>query len=111
MTLSHYLVSLVSRTSETIGKFLPPKTVNVVMCRPSAWQARLFRGQVEKVLGGLGGEVGQHLATIATLKKICNSPLLLEGEQAVGGNILYNNFYRFTASNNILCQPPVEEPL
>jgi hypothetical protein len=68
------------RTSDTIGKFLPPKTVNVVLCRASDWQSHLYSQQVE----GAMEQPGSHLATIARLKKICNSPLLIEGQQAPG---------------------------
>ncbi len=71
------------RTSEAIGKFLPPKTVNVVFCRASAFQAAAYRREAERVLDSLV-EPGSHLAAIANLKKICNSPLLLANHESAG---------------------------
>ena len=69
---------LLRRTGDIINQFLPPKTVYIVFCRPTPHQARVYSHFVNKVWGTLEKNVGQHLSTISSLKKICNAPSLLE---------------------------------
>ena len=65
---------LLRRTTDSISKHLPPKTVNVVFCRPSQFQAAVYRAETEKLLDQL--QPGSHLSAISNLKMICNSPYL-----------------------------------
>ena len=66
------------RTQEVINKFLPPKTVNVVFCRPSSSQSELYRREVSALLPTVLSDPGQHLAAISRLRKLCNGPSLLQ---------------------------------
>jgi SNF2 family DNA or RNA helicase len=78
-----------------VGKFLPPKTVNVVFCGPTPFQAEIYSREAERVLSRL--EPGSHLAAIANLKKICSSPLLAEGTEPSGitHNILKPKYFKY----------------
>eukprot|EP00092_Neocalanus_flemingeri_P023094 GFUD01025040.1.p1 GENE.GFUD01025040.1~~GFUD01025040.1.p1 ORF type:complete len:925 (+),score=337.10 GFUD01025040.1:29-2803(+) len=69
---------ILRRTSDVINKYLPPKTVNVVFCRPSPYQARVYTSMVERLLDRVVNHPGQHLAAISSMKKICNAPCLVE---------------------------------
>ena len=66
------------RTQEVINKFLPPKTVNVVFCRPSSYQRDLYKREVSALLPTVLSDPGQHLAAISRLRKLCNGPSLLQ---------------------------------
>ena len=96
------------RTQEVINKYLPPKTVYVVFCRPSPQQAVLYSRevrasarsrastsyhykvlippppQVSALLERVLGDPGQHLAAICRLRKLCNGPSLLQELQPGG---------------------------
>ncbi|XP_051016282.1 DNA repair and recombination protein RAD54B [Acomys russatus] len=72
---------ILRRTQEVINKYLPPKTENVVFCRPGALQIELYRKllssqSVRFCLQGLL-ENSTHLICIGALKKLCNHPCLL----------------------------------
>jgi len=69
---------LLRRTSDIISKYLPPKTVNVVFCRPSQLQVSVYAREVRDLLERMEAGAGAHLAAISKLKKICSSPYLLE---------------------------------
>ena len=75
--LTQHLV--LRRTSDVINKFLPPKTVNVVFCRPSQYQAFVYCAEVERLLSEvlLGGGGAGHLEAISNLRKLCNAPGLV----------------------------------
>ena len=75
---------LLRRTSDVISKHLPPKTVNVVFCRPSELQVQVYGKEVRKLLEGLEAGAGAHLAAISSLKKICNSPYLMDNLEGSG---------------------------
>ena len=83
-TISQHI--LLRRTSEIVRKYLPPKTVNVVFCRPSEFQSAVYSRQVVNLLNQVESEPGAHLAAISTLKKICNSPYLIDNSQLQGTN-------------------------
>ena len=72
------------RTAEVINQYLPQKTVNVVFCRPSAYQSSLYRREVSLLLDQVLGDPGQHLAAITRLRKLCNGPSLLQELQGGG---------------------------
>ncbi|XP_030072552.1 DNA repair and recombination protein RAD54B isoform X3 [Microcaecilia unicolor] len=72
---------ILRRTQEVINKFLPPKTENVVFCRPTALQVELYQKllnsrAVKSCLQGMM-ENSSHLVSIGALKKLCNHPSLL----------------------------------
>merc|ERR1719318_1078622 len=69
---------ILRRTSDVINKYLPPKTVNVVFCRPTPCQARVYTSMVEKLLDRVVSQPGLHLSAISSLKKVCNAPSLVE---------------------------------
>jgi len=69
---------ILRRTSDVINKYLPPKTVNVVFCRPTPYQTRVYTSLVEKLLDRVVNHAGQHLTAISSLKKVCNAPSLVE---------------------------------
>ena len=58
--------------------FLPPKTVNVVFCRPSSSQSELYKREVSALLPSVLSDPGQHLAAISRLRKLCNGLSLLQ---------------------------------
>jgi len=66
------------RTQEVINMFLPPKTVNVVFCRPSSSQSELYKREVSALLPSVLSDPGQHLAAISRLRKLCNGLSLLQ---------------------------------
>jgi DNA repair and recombination protein RAD54B len=69
---------ILRRTIEVIAKFLPPKTENVVFCRPTTVQAALYRAVLESpAYSSILGSSEASLQLINILKKICNSPSLL----------------------------------
>jgi len=69
---------ILRRTSDVINKYLPPKTVNVVFCRPTSYQTKVYINLVEKLLDRVVNHAGQHLTAISSLKKVCNAPSLVE---------------------------------
>jgi len=69
---------ILRRTSDVINKYLPPKTVNVVFCRATPYQARVYVNLVEKLLDRVVNHPGLHLTAISSLKKVCNAPCLVE---------------------------------
>ena len=72
------------RTQEVINKFLPPKTVNVVFCRPSSYQRDLYKREVSALLPTVLSDSGQHLAAISRLRKLCNGSGLLQDVSSRG---------------------------
>ncbi|KAL9107757.1 MAG: hypothetical protein Q9227_007379 [Pyrenula ochraceoflavens] len=82
--MSSELASLTSpfilrRTAEILDKFLPPKTEYVIFCHPTRSQSAIYRTVLASPLFqfalGNGSESALQLITI--LKKLCNSPSLL----------------------------------
>ena len=75
--ITNYVI--LRRTSDILDKFLPPKTVYIVICRATAYQERVYMATVARMMESLGGgNTGQHLAAITSLRKICNAPSLVE---------------------------------
>ena len=69
---------ILRRTADILAKYLPSKTEYVLLCRPTAAQASTYQHLLDcpafqSVLGN--PEVSLQLITI--LKKVCNSPFLL----------------------------------
>lgn len=69
---------MLRRTADILSKYLPPKTEYVLLCNPTSVQATIYRHVLaspvfQTALGNTEGAF--HLLTI--LKKLCNSPSLL----------------------------------
>ena len=69
------------RTADILSKYLPPKTEYVLLCRPTTAQASTYQHVLacpsfQAALGS--NEMALQLITI--LKKVCNSPSLLNGK-------------------------------
>ncbi|KAF2749521.1 DNA repair and recombination protein RAD26 [Sporormia fimetaria CBS 119925] len=81
------LVSLTSqfmirRTAEVLSKYLPPKTVHVVFCRPTVAQASAYRAILSSPMFAVAlGNTDMALQLISVLKKICNSPSLIKSSK------------------------------
>lgn len=69
---------ILRRTAEILAKYLPPKTEYVLFCRPTAAQASVYRSVLSSpVFGAVLGNADSALQLINVLKKVCNSPSLL----------------------------------
>lgn len=69
---------ILRRTAEILTKYLPPKTEYVLLCNPTPLQAKIYRHVLASQIfqTALGNTEGAfHL--IAVLKKLCNSPSLI----------------------------------
>jgi DNA repair and recombination protein RAD54B len=72
---------MLRRTADILSKYLPPKTEYVLLCEPTATQASIYRNVIGSPIfqSALGNTEGAfHLITI--LKKLCNSPSLLNAK-------------------------------
>ncbi len=82
---SQELASLTSmfilrRTTDILSKYLPPKTEYVLLCRPTAAQASTYQHVLAcPAFQGALGSSESSLQLITLLKKVCNSPSLLNG--------------------------------
>lgn len=82
---SEELASLTSkfilrRTADILSKYLPPKTEYVLLCRPTAAQASTYQHVLAcPAFQGALGSSEASLQLITVLKKVCNSPSLLNG--------------------------------
>ncbi|CEP62823.1 DNA-dependent ATPase RDH54 LALA0_S06e04654g [Lachancea lanzarotensis] len=66
------------RTSDTIAKFLPPKTDIVLFCRPTSHQYKAFESVLMNTSINMSNMTySSSLALITLFKKICNSPSLI----------------------------------
>ncbi|PVH93174.1 hypothetical protein DM02DRAFT_542106 [Periconia macrospinosa] len=80
------LVSLTSRfmirrTADVLSKYLPPKTEQIVFCRPTVAQAAAYRSILSSpIFTAALGNTDMALQLINVLKKICNSPALLKSK-------------------------------
>lgn len=69
---------LLRRTSETLEKYLPPKTETVVFCRLTPSQQAAYEAQCEEGFASLGkSSPGAAFSTIMKLRKICCHPAML----------------------------------
>ncbi|KAF2756990.1 hypothetical protein EJ05DRAFT_532263 [Pseudovirgaria hyperparasitica] len=72
---------ILRRTADILSKYLPPKTEYVLFCRPTAAQAAVYRSIVSSpVFGAALGSNELALQLINILKKVCNSPSLLQSK-------------------------------
>lgn len=83
---SEELASLTSmfilrRTADILSKYLTPKTEYVLLCRPTAAQASTYQHVLAcPAFQGALGSSEASLQLITVLKKVCNSPSLLNGK-------------------------------
>ena len=83
---SEELASLTSkfilrRTADILSKYLPSKTEYVILCRPTAAQASTYKHVLAcPVFQAAFGSTEASLQLITVLKKVCNSPSLLNGK-------------------------------
>ena len=76
---------ILRRSADLLAKYLPPKTEYVLMCRPTPIQASIYQHvlacpAIQSALGS--SETSLQLITI--LKKVCNSPWLLNPKRSTG---------------------------
>ncbi|SCU89231.1 LAME_0E02652g1_1 [Lachancea meyersii CBS 8951] len=70
---------ILRRTSDTIAKFLPPKTDIILFCKPTLNQHRAFQEVLDstRFLNLSNMTYSSSLGLITLFKKICNSPSLV----------------------------------
>lgn len=89
---SEELASLTSmfilrRTADILSKHLPPKTEYVLFCNPTNAQANIYRHMlVSPVFQSTLGSSESALQLITLLKKVCNSPSLINKKTLDDGN-------------------------
>ena len=71
---------ILRRTADILSKYLPPKTEYILLCRPTKAQATVYQRILtsSSFQAALGGTSELHLQLITLLKKVCNSPRLLQ---------------------------------
>ncbi len=69
---------ILRRSADILSKYLPPKTEYVLLCRPTAAQISVYRHVLASpTFQAAMGNPEASLQLITVLKKICNSPFLL----------------------------------
>ena len=72
---------ILRRTADLLSKYLPPKTEYVLLCRPTAAQASTYQHVLAcPAFQGALGSSEASLQLITVLKKVCNSPSLLNSK-------------------------------
>lgn len=72
---------ILRRTADILSKYLPPKTEYVLLCRPTAAQVSTYQHVLQSpAFQAALGSSEASLQLITVLKKICNSPTLLNGK-------------------------------
>ncbi|PIA99624.1 DNA repair and recombination protein RAD54B [Cercospora beticola] len=82
---------ILRRTAEILSKYLPPKTEYVIFCKPTETQRKIYRHIIgtQAVASALRAGAG-GLEGITALKKLCNSPTLLQ-QRTKSGEIKRND--------------------
>lgn len=71
-------VFILRRTADILSKYLPPKTEYVLLCRPTTTQASVYQHVLASpMFQSALGNAESSLQLITILKKVCNSPKLL----------------------------------
>ncbi|PGH28224.1 hypothetical protein AJ80_00114 [Polytolypa hystricis UAMH7299] len=69
---------ILRRTAEILSKYLPPKTEYVLFCEPTSTQANIYRSVLgSPIFQSALGSSESALQLITILKKLCNSPSLI----------------------------------
>ena len=72
---------ILRRTADLLSKYLPPKTEYVLFCRPTTAQATTYKHVLAcPAFQAALGNPETSLQLITVLKKVCNSPFLLNGK-------------------------------
>ncbi|MCJ1305366.1 helicase [Hypocenomyce scalaris] len=72
---------ILRRTAEILSKYLPPKTEYVLFCRPTSAQAAVYKHVLASpAFQSALGNPEASLQLITVLKKVCNSPFLLNAK-------------------------------
>ncbi|KAL1860911.1 helicase [Paecilomyces lecythidis] len=74
---------MLRRTADILAKYLPPKTEYVLFCNPTSTQANIYHSVLgSPVFQSVLGNSESALQLITILKKLCNSPSLLNPKSA-----------------------------
>ena len=72
---------ILRRTADILSKYLPSKTEYVILCRPTVAQASTYQHVLAcPAVQAAFGNTEASLQLITILKKVCNSPSLLNGK-------------------------------
>ena len=72
-------IFILRRSADILSKYLPQKTEYILFCRPTSAQASLYQHVLASpVFQSALGNPESHLLLITILKKVCNSPKLLD---------------------------------
>lgn len=78
---------ILRRTADILSKHLPPKTEYVLFCNPTNAQANIYRHMLASpVFQSTLGSSESALQLITLLKKVCNSPSLINNKSLDDGN-------------------------
>lgn len=76
---------ILRRTAEILSKYLPPKTEYVLFCKPTKAQSSVYRHVLAcPAFQSALGNSETSLQLITVLKKVCNSPSLLNPKNSEG---------------------------
>ena len=76
---------ILRRTADILSKYLPPKTEYLLFCRPTTAQATAYQHVLAcPAFQAALGNSEASLQLITVLKKVCNSPFLLNPKTAAG---------------------------
>ena len=76
-------IFILRRSADILSKYLPPKTEYILFCRPTTAQASVYQQVLTSpAFQSALGNSETHLQLITILKKVCNSPRLLEAGYA-----------------------------
>lgn len=79
---------MLRRTAEVIASFLPPKTEMIVFCRPTPAQAAIYKSVLDSPFyGTILSSPEASFQLITMLKKLCNSPELLQRKKDDDGSL------------------------
>ncbi|KAF9126732.1 helicase [Mortierella sp. 14UC] len=97
------------RSQEVNDEFLPPKSEAVIFCRPSMLQRAVYRHMIDSpfLKSCLSMDGSRHLSCIIALRKLCNSPRLIqdsvEQEDDVDAKGLYSGIKAMIQQNYVDC--------
>ncbi|QLQ80449.1 hypothetical protein HG537_0D04490 [Torulaspora globosa] len=79
---------ILRRTSSILTKYLPPRTDLILCCRPTEIQISAFRDILQGAQLDLTNlNFNSSLALITLLKKVCNSPTLIQNDSFYNSNL------------------------
>ena len=94
---------LLSRKSDILAKYLPPKTEYVVFCKPTGVQESVYDAVLEsRILNAALNSNDMSFKLISILKKVCNSPSLLTNDMGEGDEKSIASTLTESLSNRVL---------